>query len=270
MQLFPVDIIEVNRAKLDHIDKVTKAIYRLIIYSRHHIDDDVLDAYLSSIHNLKQLLGIKNAQMEAQTDEEASRYLENLQAALEFVVGEIKANINFETEVQLFQLLRLISPETNLAHPNKYRQTLVQIGAHVCPDPLNVPGLMSDLFFNKDLIANPIIKAIYLHHEMVRIHPFVDGNGRITRIAKNWMLMFELYPPIFVNDAVQKKEYIDTLANSFRELSKNPNTWNKHTEAFFDQEIDRLLANAKYLYDSINKIGIERLKAIDYYARAES
>jgi Fic family protein len=258
MELLPVETVWVNQAKIDRINSITKSIYRLITFSRHHLDDDVLDAYLNSIHDLKQLLGIKNAQMEAQNEDEAKTYLENLQTALEFVVGELKKDVNFENEVQLFQLLRVISPETNMRHPNKYRQTLVQIGAHICPEASKVPGLMSDLFSRLESIPNSITRAIYLHHEMVRIHPFVDGNGRVTRIAKNWMLMFDLYPPIFVNDAAQKKEYIDTLAKSFKELAKKPANWNEYTATFFEQEMDRLLTNANYLYDSINKIGIRR------------
>jgi len=31
--------------------------------------------------------------------------------------------------------------------------------------------------------------------------------------------MFDLYPPILINDALQKKEYIYTLSKSFRQLS---------------------------------------------------
>jgi Fic family protein len=107
-------------------------------------------------------------------------------------------------------------------------------------------------------ISNPIIRAIYFHHELIRIHPFVDGNGRVTRIAKNWMLMYDLYPPIFINDAPQKKEYIATLANSFKELMNQPNKWNNYTSTFFEQELDRLLVNATLLYESISLIGKNR------------
>jgi Fic family protein len=217
-----------------------------------------LDIYLDGVNNLKELLSIKNAQMEAQTEEEAKEYLLNLKVSLDFVIEEIILHNNFEKEIQLFQLLRLVSPETNAIHPNRYRQTLVQIGAHICPDPTIVPGLVSELFFNVQSISNPIIKAIYFHHELIRIHPFVDGNGRVTRIAKNWMLMYDLYPPIFVNDAPQKKEYISTLANSFKELMNNPTKWNDYTEHFFEQELDRLLINASLLYESINLIGKKR------------
>lgn len=262
MELLPIEIIQIKQHKIDQIDQIIKSIYRLIIYSRYHLDDDLLDIYLAGIHNLQELVGIKNAQMEAQSEEEAKEYLHHLKISLDFVIDEIVLHNNFDKELQLFQLLRLVSPETNAMHPNRYRQTLVQIGAHICPDPVLVPQLVSALFYQFQSIPNPIIRAIYFHHELIRIHPFADGNGRVTRIAKNWMLMYDLYPPIFINDATQKKEYISTLGNSFKQLLKQPQQWNEYTEKFFDQELDRLLINAQYLYDSINLIGINREKTL--------
>lgn len=261
MELLPFEEIKINQTKIDKIDHLVKSIYRLIIYSRHHLDDDLLDAYLESVQELQELLSIKNAQMEAQNEEEAILYLKNLKIALQFVIEEILAHTNFEKEIQLFQLLRLVSPETNAIHPNKYRQSVVQIGEHICPDKNEVPQLVSELFYQMEKIKNPIIKSIYLHHELIRIHPFADGNGRVTRIAKNWMLMFELYPPIFINVGPQKKEYVNTLSQSFKKLQKHPKKWNEYTELFFEQELDRLLVNANLLYDTVNQIGKDRENA---------
>jgi len=135
----------------------------------------------------------------------------------------------------------------------------VQIGSYVCPDQSEVPMLVSDLFYRMQSISNPIIRAIYFHHELIRIHPFADGNGRVTRVAKNWMLMYELYPPIFINNSFQKKKYIASLANSFRELD-NTNEWNDFTSQFFDLELDRLLLNAKNLYNIVDTLGAQRGK----------
>lgn len=258
MQLLSAKEVRINQAKLNQIDHLVKSIYRLIIYSRDHLDDDLLDTYLAGMHELQELTSIKNAQMEAQNEEEAKEYLKNLRISLHFVIDEIILHNNFEKEVQLFQLLRLISPETNVIHPNRYRQTQVQIGAHICPEPGIVPHLVAELYYQMHTITNPVIRAIYFHHELIRIHPFADGNGRVTRIAKNWMLMYDLYPPIFINDAPQKKEYISTLSKSFRALEKCPDKWNEHTELFFDQELNRLETNTNLLYETINNIGLKR------------
>ncbi|MGQ3231564.1 Fic family protein [Flavobacterium sp.] len=255
MQLIPIDKIKMDEKKLYQISLITKSIYRLIIYSRYHTDDDLLDTYTEGIHDLKELLGIKNAQMEAQDEEEAGRYLKDLKIAVDFVISEITAHINFTSPTQMFQLLRLISPETNAVHPNRYRSSTVQVGAHLCPEPMLLPYLMEELFYRIDTISDPVIRAIYFHHEMIRIHPFSDGNGRVARIAKNWMLMYDLYPPIYINDPHEKKEYTETLASSFKALSTAPEQWNDYTSKFFRQELDRLLSNLLWLYDQINEKG---------------
>lgn len=257
MILLPVDLIQVNHKKIEQIDSEVKAIYRLITFSRQHLADHLLDSYLSCFHDLKELLSIKNAQMEAQNEEEAEEYLKHLRTTLDFVVDEIKINRNFKQEVQLFQLFRLVSPEAHAIHPNKYRSSIVQIGSHICPKPYEVPGLVSELFYQISRIPNPIIRAIYFHHELIRIHPFSDGNGRVTRIAKNWMLMFDLYPPIFINNETDKEEYITTLGHSFMELHKSPIEWNKQLSNFFEQELDRLLKNIRTLCQSVYETGLK-------------
>jgi Fic family protein len=260
MELLPISEIKINQSKIDKIDHLVKSIYRLIIYSRHHLDDDLLDIYLASVQELQELLSIKNAEMEAQNKEEEEEYLKNLKISLEFVIEEIIDHTNFEKELQLFQLLRLISPNTISTNSKQYRQTFLQIGNHIYPDKNEVSKLISELFHQMKGISNPIIRAIYFHHELIRINPFADGNGRVARIAKNWMLMFDLYPPIFINDTAQKNKYIETLSKSFNELEHSPQKWNEHTENFFKQELDRLFINATLLYDIVNKIGEERKK----------
>ena len=64
--------------------------------------------------------------------------------------------------------------------------------------------------------------------------------------------MFDLYPPVFINDAPQKNEYIATLSKSFRELDNSPKKWNEHIEIFFEQEPDRLEINATLRYETVN------------------
>ena len=49
MKLLPVEIIKINQNKIAEIDNIIKSIYRLIIYSRHHLDDDLLDIYLDGV-----------------------------------------------------------------------------------------------------------------------------------------------------------------------------------------------------------------------------
>ena len=258
MEILPITEIKVDSSKIKRIDDIMKSTFRLITFSRQHKADDLLNAYLSSTADLKELLSIKNAQMEAQTEQEAKSYLISLNETMKNVVEEIENQIDFNTEVQLFQLFRSISPESHIILPNRYRDRLVQIGSYLCPDSHEISGLVSQLFFNINQIEDPIIKAIYFHHELIRIHPFIDGNGRTTRIAKNWILMYHLYPPIFIRDEQEKKEYINTLSNSFKSLEATPKKWNDSLNTFFNQELKRIEDNAILIHKSVSLIGKER------------
>lgn len=53
------------------------------------------------------------------------------------------------------------------------------------PEPKKVPQLIDDLLvwlFEEEEQIHPIIKAGIFHYEFVSIHPFADGNGRVTRL----------------------------------------------------------------------------------------
>lgn len=258
MQLLPISEINVDQKKVQEVEQIMKSTFRLITFSRNHMADDLLNTYLASTTDLKELLSIKNAQMEAQNEEEVKEYQINLNKTLHFVAGEIEHQVDFNQELQLFQLFRSISPESHANHPNRYRDTLVQIGGYLCPDPSEIPSLVSELFYNINCIKNPVIRAIYFHHELIRIHPFIDGNGRATRIAKNWILMYNLYPPIFIRDDEEKSSYINTLAKSFSLLEKNPLKWNSNLSLFFDHEINRLRYNSQLVYEAVHKLGETR------------
>jgi len=246
--------IKIDKSILDKIDQKSKSIYRAITFCKKISSKALLDNFIDSTTCLTELLSIKNAQMEAETEDQLKLYEKNLNITIKFVISEIKNEVDFNSEHQLFHLFRLVSPESHKLHPNKYRNTLVQVGGHLCPPPGSVNSLVSQLFYNLKRIEHPLIKAIYLHHELIRIHPFVDGNGRTTRIAKNWILMYNLYPPIFIKDSDGKKEYISSLKESFKSLLSNPTSWQKETENFFTQELNRVLESINNIQLNLDKL----------------
>ena len=106
MRLLPVSEINIDHSKAKEVEEIMKSTFRLITFSRYHFADDLLNAYISSTTNLKELLSLKNAQMEAQTDEEAEEYVVNLRETLLFVANEIENHKDFTKEIQLFQLFQ--------------------------------------------------------------------------------------------------------------------------------------------------------------------
>ncbi len=43
-----------------------------------------------------------------------------------------------------------------------------------------------------------MLRATLLHGEFVKIHPFIDGNGRTSRVIMNWILMKNKFPMFYV------------------------------------------------------------------------
>src|SRR3989344_3894876 len=65
------------------------------------------------------------------------------------------------------------------------------------PVAVEVPYLVEDLvnWINSDegKQVHPIIKAGIIHYELARIHPFVDGNGRVARAVATMVLFLDGY-----------------------------------------------------------------------------
>ncbi|HET7229955.1 MAG TPA: Fic family protein [Longimicrobium sp.] len=60
---------------------------------------------------------------------------------------------------------------------------------HVPPSPAKLPTLMRVLVDDLNgLEAGPIVRAVVAHWGFVHLHPFMDGNGRVSRLLMNWVL----------------------------------------------------------------------------------
>ena len=79
----------------------------------------------------------------------------------------------------------------------KYRVVNVRVGNYICPVWSDVPRLMSEFieWYNvaKENL-HPFELACLVHLKFVKIHPFRDGNGRMTRLLMNFVLMKAKYP----------------------------------------------------------------------------
>jgi Fic family protein/DNA-binding XRE family transcriptional regulator len=87
-------------------------------------------------------------------------------------------------------ILRGINPED----AGRYRKVQVMIkgSAYMPPQPFMVSKEMEDFFIwyetNKNSM-HPILLAGEMHERLVTIHPFIDGNGRTSRLVMNLILL---------------------------------------------------------------------------------
>lgn len=77
--------------------------------------------------------------------------------------------------------------------PGKLRDGKVTVGRHVPPEPENLARFLSrfeEAYSPKGLSKSArIIAAGAAHHRLLWIHPFFDGNGRVTRLMSYAMLL---------------------------------------------------------------------------------
>lgn len=98
------------------------------------------------------------------------------------------------TQSLLLQIHRIILFNISNEHAGSFRKVPVRIsgGEHIPPQPYLLEKLMEEYFYFYRSYANklhPIILAAELHEQLVSIHPFIDGNGRTSRLVMNLILL---------------------------------------------------------------------------------
>jgi Fic family protein len=117
------------------------------------------------------------------------------------------------------ELHQMVLSRLDDAWAGVYRTVPVRIAgaAHLPPAPLDVPRLMQD--WENSLASShglhPVHLAADAYEKLVTIHPFVDGNGRTSRLLMNLVFLRAGYPAIVIpSDSASRTAYYDALENT--------------------------------------------------------
>ncbi len=131
-----------------------------------------------------------------------------------FFVESIVNNQEPLTEWQIKSIHNLVLKNIDNKNAGIYRKENVLISGakHIPPDYFFVSEQMEELinWYNNNNNLNPIEKAALLHTIFVKIHPFIDGNGRTARLLLNFELMKNDYLPVIIKKE-NRLEYYETL-----------------------------------------------------------
>lgn len=120
------------------------------------------------------------------------------------------------SEWQIKCIHHLVLKNSDEFNAGKYRQENVVIAGaeHLPPDYLKVPDAMAALmtWFDSQTDLHPLECAARLHVDFVGIHPFVDGNGRTSRLLMNFELLRKGFLPVIipVENRLQYYEALDS------------------------------------------------------------
>ncbi|MBI5178803.1 MAG: Fic family protein [Nitrospinae bacterium] len=124
-------------------------------------------------------------------------------------------------EEMMLLLHRMLIENINDRIAGRFRKKgeYVRVGTHIAPPPEHV-GLMIETImdeYSSDHENYFLEKTARFHLEFERVHPFVDGNGRIGRVIINFQLQRLGFPPVMIRDKEKQAYY-----RAFRDYEGNP------------------------------------------------
>ncbi len=138
----------------------------------------------------------------------------NHKEAIDFLEELVQDN-NELSEIDIKNIHAIVLKGIDNENAGRYRteNVIISGASHIPPDAIIVPESMEKLIYRYDEWKekyHPIIVAALLHAEFVKIHPFIDGNGRTARLLMNFEVMKNGYPPIIIKNE-ERHKYYDAL-----------------------------------------------------------
>lgn len=118
----------------------------------------------------------------------------NHSEAIDYIKDFAKSDIEI-SERTIKEIHALVLHGINREYAGRYRTVPIMISGsqHVPPQPYLIEKQMEDFMIKFQKMekekVHPVLIAAYLHDELVRIHPFIDGNGRTSRLLMNLYLL---------------------------------------------------------------------------------
>ncbi|GAE29530.1 Fic family protein [Alkalihalobacillus hemicellulosilyticus] len=130
------------------------------------------------------------------------------------------------SEWQIKNLHRLVLKGIDDEYAGVYRdqQVFISGAKHIPPAPFLIKEEMEQLMGwyeqPETTKIHPVARGAMLHAIFVRIHPFIDGNGRTSRLLLNLELMKEGFPPIVIK-VENRLAYYEALDKAHTEKQYN-------------------------------------------------
>lgn len=138
----------------------------------------------------------------------------NHKKALEYIRELAKKKHQFLEEKDILYIHSLILKGINDQWPGRYRQVPVRISGSevVLPDYIKVPSFMKDFMRWLGSIQgeHPVKIAADAHYKLVSIHPWIDGNGRTSRLLMDLILIQHGYPPAIIRKE-ERRRYLSSI-----------------------------------------------------------
>lgn len=174
------------------------------------------------------------------------------------------------TEKNLLKLHKNISKDT-LEYPEyegRYRDVQVYVGnastgevVFVPPASMKVPELTNELIewinSKASYKLDPVIVAGLSHYEFVRIHPFVDGNGRTARALATQILYLRKFD---IKKFFALDDYYDSDRNAYYNVLKSVDQKTLNLTQWLEYFTDGVLLSISKVEEKVLQLSLEKHK----------
>ncbi|CAH1980503.1 unnamed protein product [Acanthoscelides obtectus] len=194
-----------KRMKMDSFEAVKKQAYYLHIYHTVGIEGNTM-----TVEQLRYL--VETGQVVSGKSIIEHNEVLGLEKAMQYI--KLLVHQDYIGIKEILGIHRRVMGHVDPISSGVFRNENVFVGSHSPPFHEELPGLMDSyvewLNSEEARSMHPVRYAALAHYKLVDIHPFIDGNGRTSRLIMNLILLKAGYPPVMVLKE-QREKYYDTL-----------------------------------------------------------
>lgn len=118
------------------------------------------------------------------------------------------------------------------------RTRAVRISGTEYVPPKNLQEIRSklnEIFFQQEEYTNPLEKAVYLHCNLARLQPFIDGNKRTARMIESIVLMNANIIPVYSSKDADILHYRKGLIDFYE-----TGNYSQYADYFLNKQVERI------------------------------
>lgn len=203
------EVNELRPLSADVVESVRNELLGERVFNSNAIEGNTID-----LRETREIL--KTGHIDLRKKREATEVV-NLGEAIKYAEERLVESRTALTIDEFLRVHKILLKDINDSAAGRFRSSRVLItGAKYQPPPHeDVPALI-DIFFERLHAVeevDPVLLAAWSHWSVARIHPFVDGNGRMGRLLQD-VLLFQNGLTCAVLPSRDKREYLATLESA--------------------------------------------------------
>jgi Fic family protein len=221
-------VIEAAREVIDHAPLLPyyerefqkEALVRSVHYGTHIEGNELNLDQAEKVMEGEDILARDRDIQEVLNYRKVIEYIDKLSSKEDLIIDE-----NLILELHKLTVEKILPPEKC----GVFRQTQVVIKNSLTGEvsfrpppstavPVQVEQLLEFINEREKTDTHPVLRAGMVHYELVRIHPFVDGNGRVARALSTLILFLEGYD---IRKFFSLEEYFDSDSLDYYEALKS-------------------------------------------------